>query len=54
MDAVIDDLPEILFWEIDTVEIDGVKTWERGHGMVATAGLELFTHTNIMMPYSRK
>ena len=42
MDSVIDDLPDISFWSMDTVEIDGVKTWALGHGMAATAGLEIF------------
>lgn len=35
-------LPEIGFFKMDTIEIDGVETHALGHGMAATAGLEIF------------
>jgi vanillate/3-O-methylgallate O-demethylase len=43
MEEVVDgSLPDIVFFEIDTVEIDGVETYALGHGMAATPGLEIF------------
>ena len=35
-------LPDISFFGMDTVEIDGVATFALGHGMAATPGLEIF------------
>jgi vanillate/3-O-methylgallate O-demethylase len=35
-------LPEISLFEMDTVEIEGREVYALGHGMAATAGLELF------------
>lgn len=40
--VVGDPLPEISFFEMDTIEIDGHKTYALGHGMAATPGLEIF------------
>jgi len=43
MEAVVDgSLPEIPFFEMDTVEIRGRETYALGHGMAATPGLEIF------------
>jgi len=43
MEEVIDHpLPDIPFFGMDTVEIEGVETYALGHGMAAMAGLEIF------------
>jgi len=43
MEEVIDhSLPNISFFEMDTVEINGVDTYALGHGMAAMPGLEIF------------
>jgi vanillate/3-O-methylgallate O-demethylase len=43
MEEVIDGpLPEIPFFQMDTVEIDGVETFALSHGMAAMPGLEIF------------
>jgi vanillate/3-O-methylgallate O-demethylase len=43
MEEVIDGgAPDISFFEMDTVEINGVETYALGHGMAATPGLEIF------------
>lgn len=43
MEAVVDGtLPEIPFFAMDTISIDGVETYALGHGMAATPGLEIF------------
>ncbi|MFB6138200.1 MAG: aminomethyl transferase family protein [Halobacteriaceae archaeon] len=35
-------LPDIPFFKMDTIEINGVETYALGHGMAATPGLEIF------------
>lgn len=43
MAEVADDpLPDISFFGMDTIEINGVETYALGHGMAATPGLEIF------------
>jgi vanillate/3-O-methylgallate O-demethylase len=43
MEDVVDGtLPDISFFEMDTIEIDGTETFALGHGMAAFAGLEIF------------
>lgn len=43
MDGVVDDeLPDISFFQMDTVHINGVETYALGHGMAAMPGLEIF------------
>jgi vanillate/3-O-methylgallate O-demethylase len=43
VDEVIDGgVPDISFFEMDLVKIDGVETYALGHGMAATPGLEIF------------
>jgi vanillate/3-O-methylgallate O-demethylase len=43
MEEVVDgSLPDISFFEMDTVEIRGTETYALGHGMAATPGLEIF------------
>jgi len=43
MEEVADgSLPDISFFEMDTIEIDGVRTFALGHGMAAMPGLEIF------------
>jgi len=43
MEDVVDDtLPEISFFQMDTVSISGTDTHALGHGMAAFAGLEIF------------
>lgn len=43
MEEVIDHpLPDISFFAMDTVEINGVETFALGHGMAAMPGLEIF------------
>ncbi|QCC49369.1 aminomethyltransferase family protein [Halobellus limi] len=43
MEEVVDgSLPEIPFFQMDTIEIDGVQTYALGHGMAAMPGLEIF------------
>jgi len=43
MESITDnDLPDISFFEMDTVLIDGVETYVLGHGMAAMPGIELF------------
>ena len=43
MEAVVDDsLPEISFFGMDTIRINGVETFALGHGMAAMPGLEIF------------
>ena len=43
MEEVVDGpLPEIPFFQMDTIEIDGVETFALGHGMAAMPGLEIF------------
>lgn len=43
MEEVVDgSLPDISFFEMDTIEIRGVETFALGHGMAATPGLEIF------------
>jgi len=40
--AVDQKLPDISFFEMDTVQINGIDTFALGHGMAATPGLEIF------------
>jgi vanillate/3-O-methylgallate O-demethylase len=43
MEEVVDGtLPDISFFGMDTVEIDGTETYALGHGMAAMPGLEIF------------
>ena len=43
MEEVVDDsLPEIPFFAMDTVQINGVEMFALSHGMAATPGLEIF------------
>jgi vanillate/3-O-methylgallate O-demethylase len=43
MEEVVDgDLPEIPFFQMDTIQINGVETYALSHGMAATPGLEIF------------
>lgn len=43
MESVVDGpLPEIPFFQMDTIEIDGVETYALSHGMAAMPGLEIF------------
>ena len=43
MEEVVDGpLPEIPFFQMDTIEINGVETYALSHGMAAMPGLEIF------------
>ncbi|MFB6361509.1 MAG: aminomethyl transferase family protein [Halobacteriales archaeon] len=43
LEEVTDDpLPEIPFFQMDTIRINGVETFALGHGMAAMPGLEIF------------
>jgi len=53
MEEVVDgSLPDISFFEVDTVMIRGTETFALGHGMAATPGLEIFgpheTHDEVL------
>lgn len=53
MEAVVDhSLPDVSFFEMDTVEIDGTETFLLSHGMAATPGVEIFgsyeTHDEVL------
>jgi len=43
MEEVVDgSLPDISFFEMDTIRINGIDTFALGHGMAGTPGLEIF------------
>jgi vanillate/3-O-methylgallate O-demethylase len=43
MEEVVDhSLPDVSFFEMDTVQINGTNTFALGHGMASTPGLEIF------------
>lgn len=43
MEEVVDGtLPDISFFEMDTIQINGTETYALGHGMAAMPGLEIF------------